>query len=113
VLLRLSSSAGILHGYTMMCRQSCTFWLHISSVRLHKDVFEDAVGRERSPSMHTTTNSRGARAKGGLCSRAVPGLQLPGVLDELFTYSGPLGATMTDSATSVVVWSPTAQHVSV
>lgn len=43
---------------------------------------------------------------------AVAGLQLPGVLDELFTYSGPLGAAVTDSAASVTVWAPTAQHVS-
>jgi Pullulanase N2 domain len=47
-----------------------------------------------------------------LMALAATGLQLPGVLDELFTYSGPLGASITDSAADVVLWAPTAQDVS-
>jgi hypothetical protein len=57
-------------------------------------------------------NDRGALAHADWYPCAAPGLQLPGVLDELFTYSGPLGATITDSAAAVAVWAPTAQHVS-
>ena len=39
------------------------------------------------------------------------GLQLPGVLDELFFYDGPLGARVSDEGTSIDVWAPTAQQV--
>ncbi|CAM8910611.1 unnamed protein product [Rhodiola kirilowii] len=38
-------------------------------------------------------------------------LQLPGVLDDLFSYSGPLGATFSQSAISLYLWAPTAQLV--
>lgn len=41
---------------------------------------------------------------------AVTGLQTPGVLDELYTYSGPLGATW-GSAPSLALWAPTALSV--
>lgn len=50
----------------------------------------------------------------GKCSNAT-GLQLPGVLDDLFSYSGPLGAVFTREAVSLYLWSPTAQvcHLSI
>ncbi|XP_027364893.1 pullulanase 1, chloroplastic isoform X2 [Abrus precatorius] len=38
-------------------------------------------------------------------------LQLPGVLDELFSYSGPLGALFSEEAVSLYLWAPTAQAV--
>lgn len=38
-------------------------------------------------------------------------LQLPGVLDTLFVYEGPLGPTFTEDAVSVHLWAPTAQAV--
>ncbi|XP_056846958.1 pullulanase 1, chloroplastic isoform X2 [Raphanus sativus] len=42
------------------------------------------------------------------------GLQLPGVLDELFSYDGPLGANFTPGGgVSLHLWAPTAQEVSV
>ncbi|CAH8379559.1 unnamed protein product [Eruca vesicaria subsp. sativa] len=42
------------------------------------------------------------------------GLQLPGVLDELFSYDGPLGATFAQGGgVSLHLWAPTAQEVSV
>ncbi|XP_077244704.1 limit dextrinase isoform X2 [Tasmannia lanceolata] len=41
----------------------------------------------------------------------VTGLQLPGVLDDLFSYSGPLGALFTKEAVSLYIWAPTAQVV--
>lgn len=37
------------------------------------------------------------------------GLQLPGVLDELFSYDGPLGAHFTPEGVSLHLWAPTAQ----
>lgn len=37
------------------------------------------------------------------------GLQLPGVLDDLFSYSGPLGALFSEEAVSLYLWAPTAQ----
>jgi len=40
------------------------------------------------------------------------GLQLPGVLDDLYTYAGPLGAEITEERVSIRVWAPTAQQVS-
>ena len=88
MLLRLWLVAGILHGCTMMREWRTSF--------MHDAPTTEAPWHKAAPTLV-------------LC----PGLQLPGVLDELFTYSGPLGATITDSATNVIVWSPTAQHVSV
>ncbi|PON33464.1 Glycoside hydrolase [Parasponia andersonii] len=46
----------------------------------------------------------------GKCS-SITGLQLPGVLDELFSYSGPLGAVFSSEAISLFLWAPTAQTV--
>ncbi|XP_028068840.1 pullulanase 1, chloroplastic isoform X3 [Camellia sinensis] len=43
---------------------------------------------------------------------AATGLQLPGVLDELFSYNGPLGAVFSQEAVSLYLWAPTAQVVS-
>jgi pullulanase len=40
------------------------------------------------------------------------GLQIPGVLDELYTTDAPLGVTFTDDVPTVSVWAPTAQTVS-
>ncbi|XP_022945721.1 pullulanase 1, chloroplastic [Cucurbita moschata] len=38
-------------------------------------------------------------------------LQLPGVLDDLFSYEGPLGAVYSKEAVSLYLWAPTAQAV--
>lgn len=46
----------------------------------------------------------------GKCSYAT-GLQLSGVLDELFAYDGPLGAHYSEDAVSLYLWAPTAQAV--
>ncbi|KAM0881788.1 hypothetical protein ACQ4PT_032737 [Festuca glaucescens] len=43
----------------------------------------------------------------------VTGLQLPGVLDDMFAYTGPLGAVFSEEAVSLHLWAPTAQEVSV
>ncbi|XP_017409401.1 pullulanase 1, chloroplastic isoform X3 [Vigna angularis] len=43
--------------------------------------------------------------------RNCTGLQLPGVLDELFSYNGPLGALFSEEAVSLYLWAPTAQAV--
>ncbi|GLT70173.1 hypothetical protein SLA2020_422700 [Shorea laevis] len=47
---------------------------------------------------------------GGKCINAT-GLQLPGILDELFSYDGPLGAVYSEEAVSLYLWAPTAQEV--
>lgn len=39
------------------------------------------------------------------------GIQLPGLLDDLCFYSGPLGAEVTTKSTSIRLWAPTAQKV--
>ncbi|XP_058182007.1 pullulanase 1, chloroplastic isoform X1 [Rhododendron vialii] len=39
------------------------------------------------------------------------GLQLPGVLDEIFSYNGPLGAVFSEEAVSLYLWAPTARVV--
>jgi pullulanase-type alpha-1,6-glucosidase len=39
------------------------------------------------------------------------GLQIPGVLDDLFYYDGPLGVTYDDDIPTIRVWAPTAQQV--
>ncbi|EPS61390.1 hypothetical protein M569_13407, partial [Genlisea aurea] len=41
----------------------------------------------------------------------ITGLQLPGVLDELFFYDGPLGAVFSSECISLYLWAPTAQEV--
>lgn len=38
-------------------------------------------------------------------------VQIPGVLDELFFYEGPLGASFDGGAPTLTVWAPTAQSV--
>ncbi|XP_010918919.1 pullulanase 1, chloroplastic isoform X1 [Elaeis guineensis] len=48
----------------------------------------------------------------GKCKNAT-GLQLPGVLDDLFAYNGPLGAVFSKEAVTLHLWAPTAQEVSV
>ncbi|XP_031484442.1 pullulanase 1, chloroplastic isoform X2 [Nymphaea colorata] len=39
------------------------------------------------------------------------GLQLPGVLDDLFSYEGPLGAVIAKDTVALYLWAPTAQAV--
>ncbi len=39
------------------------------------------------------------------------GLQIPGVLDDLYTYDGALGLTFSDGVPTISVWAPTAQNV--
>ncbi len=39
------------------------------------------------------------------------GLQIPGVLDDLYAYDGPLGVTFADGAPTLRVWAPTARLV--
>ncbi|CAO2034210.1 unnamed protein product [Urochloa humidicola] len=48
----------------------------------------------------------------GKC-QGVTGLQLPGVLDDMFAYTGPLGPVFSEDAVSLYLWAPTAQDVSV
>ncbi|KAH9607743.1 hypothetical protein KSS87_016135 [Heliosperma pusillum] len=47
----------------------------------------------------------------GVCTNAT-GLQLPGVIDEFYSYDGPLGAIFSGDAISLYLWAPTAQAVS-
>jgi len=39
------------------------------------------------------------------------GVQVPGVLDDLFAYEGPLGVTWSAGVPTVAVWAPTAQSI--
>lgn len=39
------------------------------------------------------------------------GLQIPGALDDIYFYDGPLGATFADGVPTLRVWAPTAQRV--
>uniref|UniRef100_A0A803L3C1 Pullulanase n=1 Tax=Chenopodium quinoa TaxID=63459 RepID=A0A803L3C1_CHEQI len=43
--------------------------------------------------------------------RNATGLQLPGVIDELYSYDGPLGAVFSEDSISLNLWAPTAQAV--
>ncbi|GMH07890.1 hypothetical protein Nepgr_009730 [Nepenthes gracilis] len=51
-----------------------------------------------------------ALSSNGVC-RDATGLQLPGVLDELYSYDGPLGAIFSKESVSLYLWAPTAQVV--
>lgn len=42
----------------------------------------------------------------------ISGLQIAGVLDDLYTYDGPLGVTVDSGVPTIRVWAPTAQTVS-
>ena len=42
----------------------------------------------------------------------VTGVQIPGLLDELYPYDGPLGVTFKEGLPTLRVWAPTAQSVS-
>ncbi len=42
---------------------------------------------------------------------AAAGLQIPGVLDDLYNYDGPLGPTFEDGVPTLRVWAPTARSV--
>ncbi|KAI3793482.1 hypothetical protein L1987_36101 [Smallanthus sonchifolius] len=42
---------------------------------------------------------------------SVTGLQLPGVIDDIFSYTGPLGAIFSNEVVSLYLWAPTAQDV--
>ncbi|MBN2004610.1 MAG: pullulanase-type alpha-1,6-glucosidase [Anaerolineae bacterium] len=44
---------------------------------------------------------------------ALTSLQIPGVLDDLFKYNGPLGVTYDGDVPTLRVWAPTAQRVQV
>ena len=44
----------------------------------------------------------------GSC-RNVTGLQLPGVIDEVYSYDGPLGSVFSEDSISLYLWAPTAQ----
>ncbi len=48
-------------------------------------------------------------AKGKLIDAT--GVQIPGVLDDLYTYAGPLGVTYAGAVLTLRVWAPTAQSV--
>ncbi|KAF7820192.1 pullulanase 1, chloroplastic [Senna tora] len=43
--------------------------------------------------------------------RNCTGLQLPGVIDEFFSYNGPLGALFSEDSVSLYLWAPTAQAI--
>ncbi|KAI7749860.1 hypothetical protein M8C21_027525 [Ambrosia artemisiifolia] len=47
---------------------------------------------------------------GGQCI-SVTSLQLPGVIDDIFSYTGPLGAIFSNDVVSLYLWAPTAQDV--
>ncbi len=52
-----------------------------------------------------------ARSDGG-SMLAVTGLQLPGVLDDLYTYTGTLGVSFKKDRPTLRLWAPTAKQVS-
>ncbi len=43
--------------------------------------------------------------------REATGIQIPGVLDDLFAYDGPLGVTWREDRPTLALWAPTAQAV--
>ncbi len=55
-------------------------------------------------------SGRKAELRGGRAASA--GVQLQGVLDQLFYYPGPLGAEVGPHGVALRVWAPTAQQVS-
>uniref|UniRef100_A0A061RDX2 Alpha--glucosidase n=1 Tax=Tetraselmis sp. GSL018 TaxID=582737 RepID=A0A061RDX2_9CHLO len=87
---RVRSFAPHLHGCTLLCLPP------MDKRRL--------LGLLRSQLVVSCHTAEGAALE-------ATGVQLPGVLDELFFYDGPLGARVLEESVEVSVWAPTAQRV--
>ena len=55
--------------------------------------------------------ARRLRDDGGGTPVDATGLQIPGVLDDLYVYDGPLGASFAAGVPTLRVWAPTARSV--
>jgi pullulanase len=77
---------------------------HFNALRLSADRLEEV--REALQGQVAVS----ARDEAGLL-RTATGLQLPGVLDELFPYDGPLGPIVHEQGVTLRLWAPTARSV--
>ncbi len=61
----------------------------------------------------SATNSQPGPGGGSMVETLVDatGMQMQGVLDDLFTYDGPLGVTFTNGVPTIRVWAPTAKNI--
>jgi pullulanase-type alpha-1,6-glucosidase len=92
------------HGLPGELRERFPHLAHFTALRLPADRIGDAREVVRG---QTAVSARDEG--GGL--RAATGLQLGGVLDDLFRWDGPLGALVHPSGVTVRVWAPTARSV--
>lgn len=76
---------------------------HYGVLQVPRDVDVKTLLKSQLAVAHFSSN--------GKCSD-VTGLQLPGVLDNLYSYEGPLGSIFSTHSVSLYLWAPTAQAVS-
>lgn len=72
----------------------------------------DEAALDRVPDVLKGQTAVVARAEDGILLDAT-GLQIPGVLDDLYTYDGELGVVWDGDVPTLKVWAPTAQKVRV
>ncbi len=70
----------------------------------------DAADIDKVPDLLKGQIAVSAVGKDGKLLNAT-GLQIPGVLDDLYTYNGDLGVTFKDGVPTIRVWAPTARSV--
>ncbi|KAL0456103.1 UNVERIFIED_CONTAM: Pullulanase 1, chloroplastic [Sesamum latifolium] len=113
----LSVANGEIHGYDIQIKlEECNEKLpeHVTEKFPH---IRDFKHFQVPPALDVKTILKHQLAfavlrSGGECT-CITGLQLAGVLDELFTYNGPLGTMFSSEAVSLYLWAPTAQDVNV
>lgn len=93
-----------------MCKCSCVLGWSRPSLGRVKQKSRSQTSEESSPAHEPGCRRERGAERAGRAGSA--GVQLQGVLDQLFYYPGPLGAEVGPHAVALRVWAPTAQQVS-
>jgi pullulanase-type alpha-1,6-glucosidase len=81
-------------------------WPHLADYKAYR------IGNQFLPILKNVLKMQLAVATGTTQFTAnATGVQIPGVLDDLYPYDGALGATYTGENVTVAVWAPTARNV--
>ncbi len=81
-------------------------WPHLAEYKAYR------IGSQFQPLLRNVLKTQLAVGTGTSSFTAnATGVQIPGVLDDLFPYDGALGATYTGDTVTVAVWAPTARNV--
>jgi pullulanase len=72
---------------------------------------KDPASRPGQSGRNPERPDRRIGADAGWAAADATGLQIPGVLDDLYTYDGDLGVTWEDGVPTIRLWAPTAKSV--